>query len=152
MAFKEKGMVYSSRNVSIELNETGIFASEGSISSAVSLSPNYHIDKRISTENYLTGGPNGQLSFSYFLTGKDPLLACVDNELINIKGDFGGLYFESGKLSKYSLSVTPLEALVVDAEIVFYEPLRGSFSPTPNIIPNAEVLSVNNIEISSIFY
>ena len=140
-------MVYSSRNVSVLLNSTGVFATEASVSSASNISPNYHIDKRIATEYYLTDGPNGTLSLSYFMTGEDPLLSCVDNEFINISGNFAGLYFNSGKLTSYSISVGPCQALIGQAEVAFYEQLKGSFSPRKNEIPNAEVLSSDNVGI-----
>lgn len=73
---------------------------------------------------------NGTLSFSYFLTGSDPLREFMTNEKAPISGNFAGLSFKSGYLTSYGFSFENYQPVKVSASVTFYGGLDGTFTPT----------------------
>ena len=73
---------------------------------------------------------NGSLSFTYYLTGRDPLREFTTNEKAPLSGSFAGLSFKSGYLTNYSFSFENYQPVRVSASVNFYGGLEGKFTPT----------------------
>ena len=73
---------------------------------------------------------NGSLSFTYYLTGRDPLREFTTNEKAPLSGSFAGLSFKSGYLTNYSFSFENYQPVRVSASVNFYGGLEGTFTPT----------------------
>tara|TARA_R100001086_G_scaffold151186_2_gene80426 strand:+ start:1181 stop:2800 length:1620 start_codon:yes stop_codon:yes gene_type:complete len=73
---------------------------------------------------------NGSLSFTYYLTGRDPLREFMTNEKAPLSGSFAGLSFKSGYLTNYSFSFENYQPVRVSASVNFYGGLEGTFAPT----------------------
>lgn len=142
-------MFYTSKNVSVKVNGSGIFASRASLGSQAELAPNFRVGKRITT-NYDNNSPlGGNLRMTYFVTGEDPLKVCIENENTNLSGNFAGMYFNSGRLVNYSLSLSPYGPVEIDVEISFNEEIKGSYTPAESNIPKEKVLTVGDLNFTS---
>jgi hypothetical protein len=73
---------------------------------------------------------NGSLSFTYYLTGRDPLREFMTNEKAPLSGNFAGLTFKSGYLTNYRFSFENYQPVRVSASVNFYGGLEGTFTPT----------------------
>jgi len=90
----------------------------------------------------------GTFNFSYTLTGIDPIKEYITNETSVISGNFGGLNFSSGYLRSYTLNCQPNKSVVANAEIVFFDELKGVFSPTYNLSNDQNILNFADITVS----
>ena len=141
-------MIHSYKNAKLELGKyefTGIsgestvtrrhsiLAESVDINLDADISPNY-VDGKKYAEDYRGGSEiNGSLSVTYYLTGSDLLRDFFSDDSSRISGDFGGLSFQEGRLSSYAVSATPNTPIKVNAEILFYDQLSGTFTPTDEI-------------------
>jgi hypothetical protein len=73
---------------------------------------------------------NGSLSFTYHLTGRDPLREFMTNEKAPLSGNFAGLTFKSGYLTSYRFGFENYQPVRVSANVNFYGGLEGTFTPT----------------------
>ena len=64
-------MLYSANNAKLRINGKEILASDANITLGTSLSPRYLITQRSSNDYFADNGIGGQLSFNYFITGRD---------------------------------------------------------------------------------
>ena len=142
-------MFYTSKNVSLTVNDSGIFASSVSLGIQTEVGPNYRVGKRIVTQYENNGPPRGSLSLTYYLTGVDPLRVCMEEENTNLSGNFAGMYFNSGRLLSYGLDMSPYGALEASVDIEFYEEIKGSYTPTQSNIPKERVLTVGDVNFTS---
>ena len=142
-------MFYTSKNVSVTINGSGIFAVNVSLDTQAEIAPNYRVNTRIATIYDNNAPIRGSLSLNYYITGEDPLKACVEGENTNLAGNFAGLYFNSGRLVKYGLDMTPYGALEASVDIEFYEKIKGSYTPTSSNIPKEKVLNVGDVNFTS---
>ena len=92
--------------------------------------PVYLTSDRVSFDYKSNGDIDGSLSFSYYLTGQDPLREFMTNEKTSLSGDFAGLEFKSGYLTSYSFGFENYRPVLVNAQIQFYGGVQGSFQPT----------------------
>ncbi len=143
-------MFYSYRNCNLNLNGNNVFVSDIALSTKNQLSPVYLGDQRHAFD-YVPDGPiQGNLKFSYYLTGNDFIKNYILEEDTFISGDFCGLRFYSGCLKNYSINGVPNEAITVSAEIEFFDSLAGSFSPTTAQTNSKTVLRLSDAVISGI--
>ena len=69
-----------------------------------------------------------------------------------ISGNFGGLNFDSGYLTSYSVDFSPNAPAVATASVSFFDELKGEFVSAPSAPPlSTEVLNFSNAVISSTF-
>lgn len=163
-------MLYSSSNAKLKVNGREILASQASISLSTSLAPKYVVGERSTTKQVASNGIGGKLNFTYPFTGDDYFRTFItgqgevgigttnpqskpdpfaDSQLIS--GNFGGLNFQSGYLTSYSVNFAPNALVMANAEVSFYDQLSGEFvsedSPAPSV---GEVLNFKNAVISVI--
>ncbi len=119
---------YLYKNLNVKLNNNNIIASDVQIDTNVTLTPN-HLSEERHSFNYSDSDVASSLKLTYLLTGNDFLRDFLTNETGVISGNFGGLYFKSGYLKTYTIDGTPNNPINVGAEIVFFQPLNGTFSP-----------------------
>ena len=140
---------YSARNTKITINGLGVLVSNASLSSSSSIVTRYDVSSSISQNYVPENAQKNSLSLSYYLTtGEDPLKECIGNDSSTIGTNFGGLYLNSGYLSKYSFSVSSNQPVQVNATLDFYEDIKGSFSPKSATIPDSTVLTYKNLIFS----
>lgn len=133
---------YTYKNTRVLINNSGFVVSDAQINLQAALSPSYLSNKRHSNDYRATDGIGGVFSCSYYLTGVDPLKEYLGNEIQVISGNFGGLYFNSGYLRSYSITCPPNRSIFVTADIVFFDELKGEFSPTYQSAPETNFLNV----------
>lgn len=121
---------YTYKNCKITLNEQPIFVTNASVQFAARPEPQYYSEQRHAFDYSPTNAIGGTLDISYILTGQDPLKDYFEEEKYSVTGDFGGLNFKSGYLSSYSFQGVPASPVTVTAQIVFFDELKGDFSPT----------------------
>jgi hypothetical protein len=154
-------VLYSASNAKLRINGKEILASSASISLGASLSPQYRIagESIRNTAVYSpTNGVGGQLSFSYFITGKDYFKTFItgQGETGNmgevISGNFGGLNFDSGYLTSYSANFGPNSSSVANVSILFFDQLNGVFSPIETQAPSStQILNLKSAIIEGEF-
>tara|TARA_Y100000034_G_scaffold129118_2_gene185005 strand:- start:61 stop:1386 length:1326 start_codon:yes stop_codon:yes gene_type:complete len=159
-------MLYSANNAKLKVNDVEIIASNAELSLSTNLDPLYVASSRSSDNFVASNGIGGQLNFNYFLTGTDYFKSFItgqgetEADTTVISGNFGGLNFDSGYLTSYSVNFSPNSPAVASASVKFFDELKGEFVPTssappspPSWSPNSgiEVLNFSNASISSEF-
>lgn len=137
---------YHSKNSNIKLNNAEIFANSVELSTSANVTPIYTYDKRHAFDYNSTNNIQGNLRLNYYLTGNDILQDYFTKET-SLSGFFGGIYFTGGYLSDYSLDCTPNTPVVVNANIVFFDQLNGTFSPVSVKQENYNILNYSNATI-----
>lgn len=140
-------MYYNYKNSKILLNNSGILATDAQLNLQAEISPSYVSPDRHTLDYRAEGGIGGSFSLSYYLTGADPLKDYLVNETGIISGNFGGLYFRSGYLKTYSLNCAPNKSATVNAEIVFFDELKGKFEPSYESSQDLKALNLSNVSI-----
>ncbi len=123
-------MYYSSKNCNIKINNNTLLIDSAVLSTTADLTPVYDVGNIESKIYRPVGGLQGKLNLSYYLTGFDFLKSVINNELLVLSGNFNGLYFNSGYLTNFSINGTPNSPIIVNAEIGFFERVKGEFIPT----------------------
>ena len=156
-------MFYSSSNAKLRVNDHEILASNARLSLTAAVEPNYVAGARHSQTFNASRGIEGRLDFDYYLTGadyfklfitgqgevKDSSAEVVDDP---ISGNFGGLNFDSGYLTSYSVNFSPNSPAVASASVIFFDELKGTFVSAPSPPPSStEVLNFSNAVVSSVF-
>ena len=134
-------MFYTYRNIPITLNKNELLVNSAQISTAANLLPNYIDGNRHSFEYVPSDNINGNLRLSYYLTGKDFLRDYIIDEKNSISGNISELYFNKGYLNNYSINAEPNSPVIVQANIVFFEPLTGQFIAKTPVKQNSESLN-----------
>jgi len=147
---------YSASNAKLKINDEEILASNASLSLKTSLQPSYLITERNTSKQVASDGVGGQLSFNYYLTGEDYFKSFITGQGENqkettvITGNFGGLIFDSGYLTSYSVNFGPNAPASASATVAFFDELGGEFSPVEELAPDiSEVLNFKNASVSS---
>lgn len=121
---------FNYNNAKISITGQSFMAESVGISLNNSISSSLLLNRR-SSEDYLPEqGIEGTLSLKYYLTGIDPLKSFIKNEKDPISINFNGLGIKSGYLTSYNFEASPFSPVSIDANIVFYDNLTGSFSPS----------------------
>ena len=150
-------MFYSASNAKLKVNNEEILASNASLSLSTSLQPNYLITQRNTNNHVASDGIGGKLSFNYYLTGKDFFKTFItgqgerEKETTVISGNFGGLNFDSGYLTSYSVNFGPNTPASASATVTFFDELRGDFTSVEELAPDiSTVLNFRNAVVSNV--
>ena len=151
-------MLYSANNAKLKINNEDILASNAELSLGASLSANYLMRDRHTSTFTSSDGIGGTLNFSFYLTGKDFIKTFVtgqgeipQNESQKISGNFGGLNFDSGYLTSYSVNFSPNSPASASASIAFFSDLKGEFSSTSSAPPaDVDILNLSNAAVTSV--
>ena len=152
-------MVYSASNAKLEVNGNEILASNASLSVSANLEATYLINQRHTQDYAAVNGVGGQLSFNYYITGRDYFKKFITGqgeiplaESQVISGNFGGLNFDSGYLTSYSVNFAPNSPAIANATVVFYDQLNGVFTATEEAAPSStQILNLRDAVLSSTF-
>lgn len=145
-------MFYSHRQCKITINNAPLFVEEASISCKNALSSNTLVGYNDPAYSVGNTDVNGTLFISYYLTGNDFIKNnLLSNSSIPVKCNFGGLYFESGFVSSYSIDFLPNAPVKANAEVVFWGDLNGGFSPNTERISRPNFLNFSDCVIDSNF-
>lgn len=151
-------MLYSANNAKLKVNDVEIIASNAELSLSTNLDPLYVASSRSSDNFVASNGIGGQLNFNYFLTGTDFFKSFItgqgetEADTTVISGNFGGLNFDSGYLTSYSVNFSPNSPAVASASVKFFDELKGEFVSASSEPPaSAEVLNFSNAVVSSEF-
>ena len=140
---------YSARNINIKIGGSGVFIKDASLSSNSSLSPVQRVGSSVSEEFKVDAPLHSSLTLNYFITGSDPIKNNMINEESSISVDFGGLSLNSGYLESYAFSASPYQPVEVSASLKFFEPVKGSFSPSASSLSSeSKGLVFSDFEIS----
>ena len=123
-------MFYTFRDCEVKINDLSFFATNISLSAEANSAPLFYTEERKIGDNVATDGVKGTAQISYYLTGVDPIKAFINDEDAIASGNFGGLNFSSGYLRGYSFDAAPNTPVIINADIVFFSALSGSFSPS----------------------
>ena len=140
---------YTYKNSKILLNGIPYFAQNVSISEAANIGPGYHLEDKDNFRYAAEDGIGGSLKISYLLTGLDTLANNITNEEDSISGYFGGLFFDEGYLRSYSVNLSPNNPTAVTADIVFFDTLKGTFSPNHEFAPELKCLNSADVKIGT---
>ena len=160
-------MLFSSKNTKLKINDIEVLARDCSLSLSSSTAARFDSKDRRSNSFVADKGVSSSLSFSYYMTRNDQevetsiftdpirkfeLLQGELNDGQDITGDFGGLKFEKGYLSSYSVDFQPNSPVVVSCEIVFFSDLEGEFEESnqiheKNIEDIIDILNCKDAEI-----
>lgn len=141
-------MFYSYKNLKLQINSGEIYANSIGINCQNQLEPIYLTEQRHSFDYAASDGLNNSIRLNYYLTGVDPLKTFIQNETSSISGYLGGLAFQTGYLRSYELTAVPNEPVNVNAEIVFFDELKGLFSPSYEKIVENNVLNYADATIT----
>ena len=142
-------MFYNYKNCKVSLSGVSLLASDVKISSQSYLDPVFLSERKFSSSFVPTDNVATEVNISYFLTGKDFIKSLTNDEKITLSGNVGGLYFQSGYLSSYSIDVKPNQPVSAQIKIVVFDKMTGTFQPsteTPN--NNIKVLNCSDVSIN----
>tara|TARA_R100000664_G_C2755324_1_gene143050 strand:+ start:1997 stop:2893 length:897 start_codon:yes stop_codon:yes gene_type:complete len=146
---------YTANNSKLQVNGNEICATNAQLSLGANLQPSYTIGQRNTTEFSASNGIGGRLSFDYYLTGRDYFKSFITGQgekkgdTTVISGNFGGLNFDSGYLTSYSVNFSPNSPAVANATVSFFDQLNGIFSPTTEEAPtDKQVLNLKNASLT----
>ena len=149
-------MLYSASNAKLKVNGNEILASNAQLSLGTNLQPAYLITNRNTNEYSASNGVGGDLSFNYYLTGDDYFKSFITGqgerigETTVISGNFGGLNFDSGYLTSYSVNFSPNTAAIASAKVTFFDELQGEFVESIEQPPSSvEVLNLKNAVVAN---
>ena len=135
-------MLYSANNAKLQINGNDICANNAQLSLNASIQPNYLITKRSTNQYSANNGIGGKLDFNYYLTGADYFSTFITGQgeapiadSQTISGNFGGLHFDSGYLTNYSITFTPNAPAIASASVAFFDQLNGIFTATEEVAP-----------------
>lgn len=140
-------MFLSYKNANIKLNNTPLFINVAQIGIQGDIAPVFLIDSKHTTDYVAQNGIVGSLRMSYYLTGADFLKNYILNQESPISGNIGGLYFSSGFLQSYSFSAAPNTPIIINAEVAFFEDLRGEFTTSTQSPPRVPVLHFSQVSL-----
>lgn len=139
-------MFYSAKNLLIKINDVPITATEAQLSYEAQVTPYIEVDQRhadtISPDNLI----QGNLSFSYYYSGQDPLKRYIyeDNGLMF---DFGGIK-QTGYLRSLNVRFNPHNPVLCAADIIFFRSPTGNFVPVYDTNNDAgNFVHLNNVSI-----
>lgn len=141
-------MQYTYKNAKFKVNGKELLANTLSIKASNSVAPVYEDNRRGTSDYSPVGFVNGETSLSYYLTGADPLKDFTNNPTGVISGHFGGLYFESGYLTSYATNFSPQSPIVINANIVFFDTIKGVFTPEYNNNQEFNLVNVSDVTIT----
>lgn len=151
-------MLYSASNAKLKINGEEILASSAQLSLGAQLSPSYLAGNRDADVFAAGNGIGGQLSFEYYLTGTDYFKTFITGQGgVNsmdavISGNFGGLNFDSGYLSTYTMNFSPNAPARATASVKFFDELKGEFESEVSAPPvGIDLLNFSNASISAEF-
>lgn len=156
-------MFYSASNAKLKFDDHEIMASNAQLSLTANLEPAYVAGARHSDVFKASNGIGGRLNFNYYLTGTDYFKSFITGqgegkndggEIVSnpISGNFGGLNFDSGYLTSYTVNFTPNSPAVASASLSFFDELKGTFvSESSAPADSTEILNFSNAVISSAF-
>ena len=147
-------MYYQFRNLPISINGATIITESVSLNQSATIADVETISDRFPLSRNANNGVNGELKISYYLTGADPIAAYINNESLVASGNIGGLYFNSGYLSSYSLAANQVGPVVVNSVFNFYTDLAGTLTRSnPITVSNYSFLNYldSNVSIDSSF-
>jgi hypothetical protein len=123
-------MFYTSKNLLIKINDQEISTLEAQLSYEAQITPYIEVGQRHADKITPTAPIQGNLSFSYNITGEDPI-----KNLIPLDGplsfDFGGIK-QTGYLKGLNVRFSPHSPIVSNATINFFKAPTGNFSPVFN--------------------
>ena len=151
-------MLYSANNALLKINDVEILASNAQMSLNAALEANYVIGDRNTNSYVASNGIGGTLNFSYFLTGNDYFKTFItgQGEIPQessqiISGNFGGLNFDSGYLTSYSVNFTPNQPIAANVSVAFFDDLQGIFVSTEEEASPSTVLNTSRVTVVADF-
>jgi hypothetical protein len=138
-------------NTVIRFNNRAFLAESVDISQEASLVPSFRLNNYTSTDSLIDGPSNNSISIQYPLTGKDYLRDFISTKPSEkITGYIGGLYFNHGYLNGYNLTIEPNKPIFVNASIVVFDTITGSYQPntTPLTVQKTKPLSATDATYS----
>ena len=142
---------YTYKNSKIQLNGLPVLVRGAAIDYNAEIAPSYNFKDRNTSEHRPNNGIAGSLQFNYLLTGEDFVKEFIYDEGGSISGNFGGLFFQSGFLSSYQFSATPASPVSVNAQIIFFDELKGTFQPTFEEAQSSNILNFSDAQVSDSF-
>tara|TARA_R110000824_G_scaffold78944_4_gene198966 strand:+ start:2783 stop:3634 length:852 start_codon:yes stop_codon:yes gene_type:complete len=149
-------VLYSASNAKLKINGNEIVASQAQLSLSTSLSPNYNLNQRNTSTHTPSKGIDGKLSFSYYYTGDDYFKQFITGQgevpftgSMTMSGNFGGLWFESGYLTSYSVGFSPNSPVVANANVSFFSDLEGIYTGNTEE-PSIQVAEILNFENATV--
>ncbi len=143
-------MFFTYRNCKFLINGNPVYAPQATINWQGKPEPSYIIDKQYNESYVPSDGINGVLSFSYFLTGQDAMVDNINDPTQPIEIKFGNLTINSGYLKKYSFGAIPNSPVLINSDILFFDNLTGTFSPSYEDAQELVYLNIGDATISSV--
>ena len=125
-------MYYSYKNCDISLDNQPLYVNSLNLTVDASIVGDIQNGKSLSEYYVAENGINSSARISYYVTGDDILKDYFSDDSRFVKLYFGGLYFESGCVTSYSVNGTPNSPITAEADINFYGDIQGTFIPTYN--------------------
>lgn len=123
-------MYYSFKNCEVLLDGQQIYADSLGISLDASIEGVFEHGKNLPKYYSAQGGLAGSARISYYITGEDLLRDYFADDTRFVSLYFGGLSFQSGCITSYSINGKSNSAVVAEADISFYGDINGLFTPT----------------------
>ena len=120
---------FSFRECNIQINRQIMYINRADLSVEATISPNILIGDSSPTGYAGTQGVLNSLRLNYYLTGHDSVRDFLSDDTSFISGSIAGLSFKSGVLRSYNFNAQPYSPAEVQAEINFWDPLQGTFTP-----------------------
>jgi hypothetical protein len=143
---------YSYKDVKIQIGGQELYCANVSLSYEANVTSSYDTRSIYSNKYLPSDSPAGNVDFSYYLTGLDPLVASIKNHSSPLAFSLGGYVFSSGYLSKYDLQLSPNSYAVISAGLSFYERINSNFTPSSSSLKEIDFLKVGDIRLSDNSY
>jgi hypothetical protein len=145
-------MFYSYKDCLLTIEDNSFIVRDLELTTQADVVPVYDVSSPFNQSYAANNGLQGILKFSYYLTGVD-----IIKPYLNLEGEtsvsvnFAGLTLSNGYVRTYQTNLAPNEPVVINAEIVFFDKIEGTFTPTPipSTLNNIPVMHVSDVSLNS---
>ena len=144
-------MFLNFKKIPVSLNSQPFICDSVQISNDIVLVPRYTYDSPTTAFESPSQMWAGSLRLQYYLTGYDYLKQYIYSKNSEpITGNIGGLSFNQGYLSNYSIDIQPNNPILINAEVSFYDQLTGKLSTFISNFPTGLVFRASDVQINNL--
>lgn len=142
-------MFYSAKNAKLKINDEQFVCADLQLNYESQINPVYYEGKGYNVNYAPTNGVLGNLRFTYYLTGSDPLKSFLSSTG-KISANICGITVDSGYLRNFSFNGVPNSPVQPTAEIVFFDSPAGTFAPESVVKESIQSFNFSDITLTQL--
>ena len=142
---------YQFKQIPISINNNQLIINDAELSQNITLDSPYKNDEVVNDRYLPKSNYGGGLKIKYYLTGQDFLKQYIySQENQKLSGSLGGISFNQGYLTNYSINCSPNTPIEVSVDIEFFDKLSGTFVTAAPQNLTGTILNFYNVSINTL--